>query len=42
VPLIQAGQAAHRFVFDSLKERLSVARERSTALLQQLANPPEE
>ena len=33
VPLIQAGQAGHRFVFDALEERLGVARERTAALL---------
>jgi hypothetical protein len=39
VPLIQAVQAGHQFVFDDLKERLSVARQRIEALLGQLANP---
>jgi hypothetical protein len=39
VPLIQAVQAGHQFVFDDLKERLSVARQRLEALLGQLANP---
>lgn len=39
VPLIQARQAGHRFVFDGLQERLSVARQRVAALLQQLVNP---
>ena len=39
VPLIQAVQAGHEFVYDDLKERLSVARQRIEALLGQLANP---
>jgi hypothetical protein len=39
VPLIQARQAGHRFVFDALEERLGVARERTAALLTQLVNP---
>jgi mono/diheme cytochrome c family protein len=39
VPLIQAVQAGHQFVYDDLKERLSVARQRIEALLAQLANP---
>lgn len=39
VPLIQAVQAGHQFLFDDLKERLSVARQRLEALLGQLANP---
>lgn len=39
VPLIQAVQAGHQFVYDDLKERLSVARQRIEALLGQLANP---
>jgi hypothetical protein len=39
VPLIQATQAGHQFVYDDLKERLSVARQRLEALLAQLANP---
>jgi hypothetical protein len=39
VPLIQAVQAGHQFVYDELKERLSVARQRIEALLGQLANP---
>jgi hypothetical protein len=32
-------QAGHQFVYDDLKERLSVARQRIEALLGQLANP---
>lgn len=39
VPLIEATQAGHQFVFDDLKERLSVARQRLEALLGMLANP---
>jgi hypothetical protein len=39
VPLIQAVQAGHAFVYDDLKERLSVARQRLEALLAQLSNP---
>jgi hypothetical protein len=39
VPLIEAVQAGHQFVYDDLKERLSVARQRIEALLGQLANP---
>lgn len=39
VPLIEAVQAGHQFVYDDLKERLSTARRRLDALLGQLANP---
>ena len=39
VPLIEAVQAGHQFVYDDLKERLSTARRRLEALLGQLANP---
>jgi non-homologous end joining protein Ku len=39
VPLIEAVQAGHQFVYDDVKERLSVARQRIEALLAQLANP---
>ena len=39
VPLIQARQAEHRFVFDALEERLGVARERTATLLTELVNP---
>lgn len=42
VPLIQAAQAGHRFVFDELAERLVVARERAAELLATLVNPGEE
>ena len=39
VPLIQARQAGHRFVFDQLEERLATARERTGELLAGLVNP---
>lgn len=39
VPLIQARQAGHRFVFDQLEERLATARARAAALLAELVNP---
>lgn len=39
VPLIQARQAGHRFVFDELEERLATARERVARLLARLVNP---
>lgn len=39
VPLTEAVQAAHAFVFDQMRERLTTARERSIALLNELANP---
>lgn len=39
VPLIQARQAGHRFVFDDLEERLDRARERTAELLAALVNP---
>ena len=39
VPLIQARQAGHRFVFDALEERLGVARQRAADLLGSLVNP---
>ena len=39
VPLIEAVQAGHQFLYDDLKERLSTARRRLEALLGQLANP---
>ena len=39
VPLIQAVQAGHAFVFDDLKERLLTSRRRIEALLGELANP---
>lgn len=39
VPLIEARQAGHAFVFDELQERLAKARERIATLLDRLANP---
>jgi len=39
VPLIEAVEAGHQFMYDALKERLSVARKRIELLLGQLANP---
>ncbi|RPI55761.1 MAG: hypothetical protein EHM55_06905 [Acidobacteria bacterium] len=39
VPLIEAGESMHEFVFDNLKERLTTARKRIEALLTELANP---
>lgn len=39
VPLVQAVQAGHEFVYDNLTERLATARQRIEALLGQLANP---
>ena len=39
VPLTEATQSAHEFVFDDLRERLSVARERTDSLMKELANP---
>lgn len=39
VPLIEATQAGHAFVFDQLQERLGVARQRAESLLELLANP---
>ena len=39
VPLIQAIQAGHQFVYDDMRERLSTARQRLEALLGQFANP---
>lgn len=39
VPLDQARQAGHRFVFDELESRLNVARERTTVLMQLLLAP---
>ena len=39
VPLIEAQNAGHRFVYDALEERLMRARMRVSALLDQLANP---
>lgn len=39
VPLIEAVQAGHSFVFGSLEERREVARRRAEALIEKLANP---
>jgi hypothetical protein len=39
VPLTQATQAGHAFVYTDLEERLATARRRLTALLEELANP---
>lgn len=39
VPLTEAVQSAHAFVFDQLEDRLSTARQRAEALLNELANP---
>jgi nitrate/TMAO reductase-like tetraheme cytochrome c subunit len=39
VPLAEAVRAGHQFVYDDLKERLSVARARVDALLAALTNP---
>jgi hypothetical protein len=40
VPLTQATQAGHAFVYDDLEERLNTARRRLGALFEELANPP--
>jgi hypothetical protein len=40
VPLTQAREAGHRFVFDELESRLSVARQRAGVLMQLLVDPP--
>lgn len=42
VPLTQAREAGHRFVFDQLEERLATARARAADLLVQLVNPSPE
>lgn len=39
VPIIEATQAGHAFVFDQLNERLVTARARLAALFERLANP---
>jgi hypothetical protein len=39
VPLVEATNAGHAFVFDDLRERLDVARRRIADLYEQLANP---
>ena len=40
VPLTEAVNAGHAFVFTALRERLETARRRSEVLLEELANPP--
>jgi hypothetical protein len=40
VPLTEATQAGHAFVYTNLEERLGVARQRLAALFDSLANPP--
>jgi len=40
VPIIEARNAGHEFVFDDLKERLDRARQRTEALMDALANAP--
>lgn len=39
VPIVEATQAAHAFVFDQLNERLAVARNRLAVLFDRVANP---
>ncbi len=39
VPIIEATQAVHAFVFDQLEERLGTARARLTALFERVSNP---
>jgi hypothetical protein len=39
IPLTQATEAGHAFVYDHLEERLDTARRRLAALLEELANP---
>jgi Cytochrome c554 and c-prime len=39
VPLVQAADAGHAFVYDGLQERLQTARTRLVALQEQVANP---
>ncbi len=39
VPLVQAIQVDHQFVYDDMRERLATARQRLDALLEQVANP---
>ena len=41
VPLVEATNAGHAFVFEGLQERLGVARERIAALYTRLINPPQ-
>lgn len=39
VPIVEATQAAHAFVYDQLEERLQTARTRIAAIFERLANP---
>jgi hypothetical protein len=39
VPLREAVNSAHAFVFDQMRERLAAAKQRSEALLTELTNP---
>jgi hypothetical protein len=39
IPLTEATQAGHMFVYDALEERLDTARRRLSALFEELANP---
>ena len=39
VPIIEATQAGHAFVFDQLDERVATARARLTALFERVSNP---
>lgn len=39
VPIIEATQAGHAFVYDQLEERLVTARARLAALFERIANP---
>lgn len=39
VPIIEATQAGHAFVFDQLEERAATARARLTALFERVSNP---
>jgi non-homologous end joining protein Ku len=39
VPLVEAGQSIHEFIFDNLKDRLTTARQRIEKLLAALVNP---
>lgn len=41
VPVIEAAQAGHEFVFMNLRERLAMARQRADALMDALANQPQ-
>jgi hypothetical protein len=40
IPLTEATQAGHAFVYDDLEEKVSTARRRLAALFEELANPP--